>query len=575
MPFKIEKLRPDWKTKNYVLPVTSITLPDEFWNEARISKNAWNEVVAAYRSFDEEIAGLQASYSEIKAAKGDLSEAKQALSNASKIRKETAIEMCKTQSAMLFNNDYENLQQSLQTGLSQAFRTRGTLHFKRGVENINFCKRYGAGGVSFGDLFTESDTREKSRSAFTLRRAVKWESNKSRNRQPVFGRILVGKSRVPVNFHAVWSYPHDLEGAFVKKVALIGRIDRLRKWSWQILITAEREPVREVFSENRPAAAIDLGYRKFEDYIRFGYLADTTGRRFELRLPHTNFENADLRRTLKLQAKYADWKEKNYIKSLEDFFVWDSAQGTAFQETKNKIKAIYEQAVKLEDVSLDEWKKSFAGFVKMRNTGLHKILRATAVALEAGQTEDQAVALLNEIRELIEKQRELDNYYEKEKEFFRGKFAGRRDIMFRQVTRWLAQNYEHLVWEADLKLSDLATQGKKASLVTDAPIKAAAKFRQWTGLYKFRQFLSETDGDLDKQWLLAGEAAYSTTTCDECGEVSRKNGAELILVCPNGHAKDQDDRAATNLLHKTVGGEPHRHSIEVPKHLTKYIVPIA
>ena len=65
MPFKIEKLRPKWKTKNYPLPVSSITLPDEFWNEARVAKNAWNEVVAAYRSFDDEIAAMQAAYSEI------------------------------------------------------------------------------------------------------------------------------------------------------------------------------------------------------------------------------------------------------------------------------------------------------------------------------------------------------------------------------------------------------------------------------------------------------------------------------------------------------------------------------
>ena len=575
MPFKIEKLRPTWNTKNYLLPVSSITLPDGFWNEARVAKNAWNEVVAAYRSFDEEITALQAAYSEIKAVKGDLTEAKAVLSLTSKNRKEATLAACKTQSQVLFNNDYENLQQSLQTGLSQAFRTRGTLHFKRGIETVNFCKRYGAGGVSFENLFTETDTRESGRSAFILRRGEKWESNKSRYRQPVFGKILVGKSRVPVSFCALWTYPHDLEGAFIKKVSLIGRMDRLRKWTWQILITAESEPVREVFAENRPAAAIDLGYRKFEDYIRFGYLADTTGRKFELRLPHTGFENSDLRRTLKMQAKFADWKEKNYIKSLEDFFVWDATQGTAFQETKNKIKALYEQAVKSNDEPLDEWKKSFTGFVKMRNTGLNKILRATAAALASLQLGDEVTLLLNRITVLIEVQRELDNYYEKEKEFFRRKFAGRRDIMFRQVTKWLAQTYEHLVWEADLKLSDLATQGKKASRVTDAPLKEAAKFRQWTGLYKLRQFFSETDNDHDKQWLLAGETAYTTTTCDECGEISSKNGAELVLVCPNGHAKDQDDRASTNLLQKTVGSEKQQHFIEVPKHLAKYIVSIA
>ena len=294
--------------------------------------------------------------------------------------------------------------------------------------------------------------------------------------------------------------------------------------------------------------------------------------------PHTGFENADLRRNQKLAAKYSDWKEKNYIKSLEDFFVWDSAQGSGFQETKDKIKALYEKINKINEKknepALDEWKKSFAGFVKMRNAGLFKILRASQTALEADQLPPEINGLIRKIAGLIEMQRETDNYYEKEKDFFRQKFVGRRDIMFRQVTKWLAQTYEHLVWEADLKLADLAVQGKKASLVTDAPLKAAAKYRQWTGLYKLRQFFKETDGDFNSQFLIPGETAFSTTTCDECGEVAKKNGAELILVCPNGHAKDQDDRASANLLHGIYGKEKQQKFVEVPKHLEKYIVPL-
>lgn len=574
MSFKVEKLRPDWKTKNYVLPVTGITLPEEFWNEVRLAKNAWNDVVAAYRGFDEEIAAWQTRYSEIKAAKGDLSEAKQALSNASKIRKETTNEVCRAQSAVLFSSDYENLQISLQKAYSQVYRTRGTLNFKRGIESINFCKRYSAGGINFDSLFTEKDTREAGRAPFTLRRGEKWKSNKSLNRQPLFGRILIGKSRIPVNFRALWTYRHDLEGAFIKKVSLIGKLNRLRKWTWQILITAESEPVREIFSENRPIAAIDLGYRKFENYIRFGYLADTTGRKFELRLPHTGFENSDLRQTLRMQTKYSDWKEKNYIKSLKDFFVWDAAQGSAFQETKNQLKAIYEKIAQSDDEIINEWKKSFTGFVKMRNTGLLKILRATAVAFETGTVSGETKLNLIRIKELIENQRKLDNYYEKEKQFFRRKFAGRRDIMFRQTAKWLANTYENLIWGADLKLLVLATQGKKASRLTDAPLKEAAKFRQWTGLYKLRQFLIEKDNNYDNRWLIAGESDHSTTTCDECGELSPKNGAELILVCPNGHAKDQDERAAKNLLRKIVGTKTHRFLIEVPDYLKKYIVPV-
>lgn len=57
--FGVEKLRPDWTVKTYVIPVSRIGASDEFWAEARTLKNAWNETVAAYRAFDGQIIPLE------------------------------------------------------------------------------------------------------------------------------------------------------------------------------------------------------------------------------------------------------------------------------------------------------------------------------------------------------------------------------------------------------------------------------------------------------------------------------------------------------------------------------------
>ena len=38
------ELRPDWKIKTYVIPISRIETSVEFWTEARNLKDAWNEI---------------------------------------------------------------------------------------------------------------------------------------------------------------------------------------------------------------------------------------------------------------------------------------------------------------------------------------------------------------------------------------------------------------------------------------------------------------------------------------------------------------------------------------------------
>ena len=78
--FGVERLRPDWQIKNYVIPISRIEIGDEFWQEARILKDSWNEIVAAYRSFDEQISALEAEFAEAKKEKLDTSSIKENLS---------------------------------------------------------------------------------------------------------------------------------------------------------------------------------------------------------------------------------------------------------------------------------------------------------------------------------------------------------------------------------------------------------------------------------------------------------------------------------------------------------------
>ena len=159
--FGTKKLRPDWKVKTYVIPISRLETSIEFWTEARNLKNAWNEIAAAYRAFDEKITTLEAELAGLNREKLDAGAAKASLSRIRTERKQTTLAAWKAQSPNVFNNDLENLRLGINSAFSKAYKNNGKLHFKRGIESINFCKRFKSGGIRFAELLTPLDSRDK------------------------------------------------------------------------------------------------------------------------------------------------------------------------------------------------------------------------------------------------------------------------------------------------------------------------------------------------------------------------------------------------------------------------------
>lgn len=574
--FGVEKLRPDWQVKNYVIPISRIETGEDFWNEARILKNAWNDIVAVYRSFDERIKELETALFEAKKEKLDSTDIKADLNQLKKQRKDETLQCWKSQSVNVLNNDWENLQIAVNSAINLAFKNNGTMHFKSGIQSVNFCKRYSGGGVAFSELLTEFDSRDGDllkRKPVALRVGRRRESNRSRQKTPLHGRMLVGKKRVPINFTGLWSYPEFPEPAFIKKVTLVGKFSKIHHWQWNLIITIEIPPAPVARPDNALTAAIDLGYRRFPDYIRFGLIVDTAGNKFELRLPDGNMLSSYLKGTIKFLADKGI--EKKFIRDLSDFFLWDSEQGKCLEEAKAALQTLYTEAKDAKMEMPEAWKNAFNGFAKMKNRGLAKMNRTVT-----GLLEDENLSTVEMVREILEATTRIietwklkDDYFETEKEHFRRKFLGRRKILFRQTVKWLAQNYVNLIWENDLKLGEMATKTKKSSRVTDAALKESNKYRQWTGLYQFREFLKEKNAQ-SGDWLQPARAAYSTAFCDECGGETISDPAKLILICVNGHERDQDERAARNLLKGVELSINEFPAVYVPPYLNEYIVPL-
>lgn len=303
---QVKRLRPDWNVKTYVVPISRLDTNEEFWAEARKLKDAWNEAVATYRSWDTQALALQEKLVQLNKAKLDVDAVKTELKTLGGDRKTKTREILKTYSSKLFTNDLESLYIAAESAMDLAFRKGGTLHFKTGILSVNFTKRFKSGGAAFDDLFTDLAPESQSlrRKPLIFRAAPRRESRRSQNKTLLHCRYLVGKSRIPIEFTGLWSYPAFEGKVFVKRAILVGKWSAARVWRWRLILNIEEPPVKiPPAAPLSPSAAIDLGYRRFAEYIRYGFVVDTGGNKFELRLPTGNMISAYLKNTIRFLQK--------------------------------------------------------------------------------------------------------------------------------------------------------------------------------------------------------------------------------------------------------------------------------
>ena len=458
--------------------------------------------------------------------------------------------------------------------MDSSFRKKGTLHFKGGLESVNFTKRFKRGGIRFDDLFTDLDPEDRKlrRKPLIFRAEAKRESKRSQNKTLVYAWYFVGKARIPVKFTGVWSYPPFENEVFVKRAILVGKRSAADVWYWRLILNIEEPRVTNPPNQLSPAAAIDLGYRRFPEYIRFGFVADTAGNRFELRLPTGNMVSAYLKKTISFLQKKG--VEKAYVKDLNEYSQWDVQQATDLQQTKNELDRLSAISKSNEIEMPSYWADAFSSLEKMRSRGLLGLRNKFVEILDSASLPDpKPQKTLRTFIEIVDRWHIKDLYVETEKEHFRRKFFGRRRLLYRQTVKWLADNYSELYWKENLKLEKLATKTKQASRATQPALRESSKYRHWTSLHLFRLFVKETSSTRPG-WLKPGSAQDDwPPTCDRCGAAITSDPSDLMLSCARGHTRDRDERAASRLLpHQPP--QPSAPPISIPLHLKESIVPI-
>lgn len=305
------------------------------------------------------------------------------------------------------------------------------------------------------------------------------------------GRFTIGNDAIDFSLALHRPLP---EGAVLKRASWLGERAGGR-WFWYLALTVEEPPpAPRPAAAERPVAGLDLGWRVFadatkHDYLRVGMLADSDGRMIELRLP------------LRLRPNRV--QEQRGLDSLDEL---QSAASACIEQGKALAKA--------------------PGTIGRR--GLIKLLP---------ELPEGDAALL---RGLLDQH---DRFY-KLAANLRFRLIQRRRWYYRNIAQFLTRRYATIALEDDMKLPPLHARSD------DPALRAAARYRNYAAVGELRAMIrrAAVAGDCT----IGGLTRGTTATCNECGASVEPSG-RLEVECPNGHRRDQDKRAALNLLAQIDG----------------------
>jgi ribosomal protein S26 len=238
----------------------------------------------------------------------------------------------------------------------------------------------------------------------------------------------------------------------------------------------------------------------------------------------------------------------------------------ALEACKANVRKIFEEN---KETWPEDARKIMGGIVRMRDSGLRRLRQKLdpidSVAKQIIDDWDAEAASLNETI----------------RAFYKNANNVRKDA-YRQIAAWL-NAFDRVVWEGDLSLKQMAEAAgekkekrKKQYVETgkfgertpeDRRLEASQKYRHIAGQHQLRDLVKQKHSDR----LQNEKAAYSTRTCAECG-ASVEGGGNLLLVCENGHTRDQDVASAVYFLNQIEGvASITAPPVEIPAHLSLYL----
>ena len=432
----------------------------------------------------------------------------------------------------------EDVISRFETAHKMALKVGGELKLRSGfIRQFHFPHRFTGGGLE-----PEAIHRNRSKRLFIAAVAEEfYADNKYRKRlnRVASGRFGIGLNnslQIPFRIVLERRIPPD---AKIKTAVLTGKLKN-QSWEYYLVLTVTEPvivPPDKSGEQPRAVAGIDLGWRKFDDYIRFGVLADSEGNLFEFRLPHNPGKKQSLRRLEKLLARH-DKTLPEFPQTWQDIDDWKSKSDLKTERVKELLRAFSLPPT-------ETIQPLVTNLVKLRKGGLLRLLKALeqiAGEIKPGKGSDAAKAL-----DILREWREECFSGEKAINYTRDRLINNRNYSYQLLADWLKKNYARIALQSDLRLGQLAEKTARMSLLEEGgpALKNSAKFRVRVALNELLKWIKQKQGN-GEEWLEPVKSAKTSTTCCICGS-SGESTAKLLITCGNGHEQDQDVQAAVNL----------------------------
>jgi hypothetical protein len=384
------------------------------------------------------------------------------------------------------------------------------------LDHVAIPHRFTAGGASVQSLF--SNRARRFHLAPVHPEAYVGKTRNHTRQRATTGTFKVGNELIRFRTVLHRQIPSD---AMVKKIMWLGNKHPTRGWQWSIAITVEQMS-RTWPTRSHRQAAMDLGWRLMQGYVRIGMLYD--GRRFyELRCP-LNMPSYHTRRHRIESSYYA----------LIDL---DHRISENVEKTKAALPTLLPSQVQ-EDIA---WVTNTIVFQRMKQGGLGRLLEHFRVHKEwypHGIEIDKLLATwkVEDTRQRSMRIALLD------------RLVARRRWLYRNLAAWLAQNYKAIACKSPPGIKQMI-EDRQPEADNKYSLARARRYHQWVAVSELMGYLDEAAAKTGCI-ILATDPSNTTRGCAECGELIVEDAARLILSCPNGHASDQDVNAARNIFAK-------------------------
>lgn len=572
--------------KNYKFHVKiSDPMPDLVWEQAKQSNNLWNAFVEIRKNFLERIKPLYEKEvtteqllpftidREIELA--DLKKAIKEIKNYEfKDFEKSLVEITRKDEwkVVLGWEAREAVFERFKTASTSSLKIGGEVNIKRNLSQsgINFYHRFTAGGWDTTKIF---ESRSK-KLQFNQLNDELFLNNSHQNRK---GRISSGIFGIGIG-----DFPLEISVLFhrqlpigkIKTAQLVGEFEELTKtWHWNLVLAVQTDDESIPLATDKPAAALDLNWRRLDDDLRIGYLIDTDGNRFEIRLPLIEGISRRAKNTIRKINDARRYKNQKPLEfkdifptNLLEIAEWSNKVDELKDSIKTTIKTKYENF----EAKEEHHKNFLQYFNKIGRRGLLRLFYTLEKLSEENLITDVDHNLLLDLKEWKTEDYRLRLAIHKTHKYLTDK----RKKRYENIAIWFRKEFSQLVWEGDLNLKAMAEAAPKISLNSDkVAIKLGNKYRQYAGLSILRGKIKEQN--TNSNWLINAKGAKTTTTCRLCGEQATST-ASLLITCPNGHEIDQDAQSCFNLLGTLSNSatiDKTKRKINIPQHLENLIIP--